>query len=154
GGVRIDPTNDVCDAPVPFATRDCYHYFEPGTVVTLTPVVGSTSVVWSGACSGTGPCQISMTGDKEVSANFEGPKPVSITLNSAAQGAGTVRMQAPDGTFDCSVTEGSVNSCSYLYPVGTVVTLTPAAGPTSYFQGWQDTLGCSGTGPCQFTVTG
>ena len=50
----------------------CSHGYLPGTVVTLTatPASGSTFAGWSGACSGTGTCQITMSQAQAVTATF------------------------------------------------------------------------------------
>lgn len=52
--------------------QDCSANFSPGSLVTLTadPVEGSTFSGWSGACSGTGDCQITMDTSKTVTAAF------------------------------------------------------------------------------------
>jgi uncharacterized repeat protein (TIGR02543 family) len=50
----------------------CSANFNYNTIVTLTaaPASGSTFTGWSGACSGTGTCRVTMTTAKSVSANF------------------------------------------------------------------------------------
>ncbi len=50
----------------------CEADFEPASVVMLTAVaeVGSAFSGWSGACSGTGDCLVTMDGAKDVSAEF------------------------------------------------------------------------------------
>ena len=50
----------------------CIGSFQQGGMVTLTatPAAGSTFVGWSGACSGTGSCIVTMTGNETVIANF------------------------------------------------------------------------------------
>jgi hypothetical protein len=50
----------------------CSASFADATTVTLTPAAasGSTFTGWSGACSGTGPCIVSMLGDRTVTATF------------------------------------------------------------------------------------
>ena len=50
----------------------CSHQYPPGTPVTLNaqPVQGSTFGGWSGACSGTGPCNVVMTQAQEVTGYF------------------------------------------------------------------------------------
>jgi hypothetical protein len=50
----------------------CSATFSDGTSVTLSPAAsgGSTFAGWSGACSGTGSCVVSMTSDKSVTATF------------------------------------------------------------------------------------
>lgn len=52
----------------------CSHDFEEGTAMVLTakPVAGSTFAGWSGGgCAGTGPCQVAVNGDTNVTATFE-----------------------------------------------------------------------------------
>ncbi|MCR4279398.1 MAG: hypothetical protein NUV78_01530 [Candidatus Zambryskibacteria bacterium] len=51
---------------------DCSQSFNSGTSVALTasPSSGSTFAGWSGACSGTGSCNVSMTANKSVTATF------------------------------------------------------------------------------------
>ncbi|MCB1776336.1 MAG: hypothetical protein KDI50_02760 [Candidatus Competibacteraceae bacterium] len=51
---------------------DCIESYMSGTAVTLTatPADGSTFAGWSGACSGTGPCQLTMSSPQSVTANF------------------------------------------------------------------------------------
>lgn len=52
----------------------CSASLNANTQVTLTaaPAEGSTFAGWSGACSGTGTCKVTMTGAKNVTANFGG----------------------------------------------------------------------------------
>ncbi|MGA8849027.1 MAG: fibronectin type III domain-containing protein [Dehalococcoidia bacterium] len=60
--------------------------YTAGTVVTLaaTPDTGSTFAGWSGACSGTGSCVVTMDWDKSVTATFA---PISSPLNGAWSGS-------------------------------------------------------------------
>jgi hypothetical protein len=50
----------------------CSANFASGSVVTLTAKAstGSTFAGWSGACSGTGTCKVTMTAAKSVAATF------------------------------------------------------------------------------------
>jgi hypothetical protein len=54
---------------------DCSESYESGTIVSLTasPASGSIFAGWAGACSGTGPCVITMNSNISVSANFVNP---------------------------------------------------------------------------------
>jgi hypothetical protein len=58
----------------------CSSAYDDGTSVTLTATAagGSTFAGWSGACSGTGPCGVSVTQDLSATATFE-LLPVLIT---------------------------------------------------------------------------
>jgi hypothetical protein len=51
----------------------CTYNFPSGTAVTLTatPAAGSTFIGWSGACAGTGTCQVTMDAARSVNARFD-----------------------------------------------------------------------------------
>src|SRR5262249_6574962 len=53
----------------------CLSGFDVGTVVSLTATEsnGSTFAGWSGACSGTGACNVTMNADESVAASFTSP---------------------------------------------------------------------------------
>ncbi len=66
----------ISSAPVPpggVCPTDCSQFFSDGAVVTLTPIpaAGAFFSSWSGACSGSGSCQVTMDGAKSVTAIFE-----------------------------------------------------------------------------------
>jgi hypothetical protein len=65
GAVMSQPAGIDCGST-------CSHSFDEGSTVTLTalPASGSTFTGWSGACSGTGSCEVTMGGDKAVTASF------------------------------------------------------------------------------------
>jgi hypothetical protein len=65
GMVSSSPAGMSCSA-------SCAHGFESGSTVNLsaTPANGSTFAGWSGACAGTGPCQVTLNGDVSVVATF------------------------------------------------------------------------------------
>ena len=56
---------------------DCSEALDEGTVVTLTgnPSSGSTFTGWSGACTGTGTCQVTMSAARNVTATFTADPP-------------------------------------------------------------------------------
>jgi hypothetical protein len=67
----------------------CQHQYVQGTVVTLVaaPADGSTFTGWSGACAGTGNCQVTMTSAKDVTATFDTiPPPPVVTTPPAVTG--------------------------------------------------------------------
>ncbi len=123
----------------------CAHAFDHGSVVTLTaiPGVGATFAGWSGACSGFGPCTLTMSANQTVTAAF-GLLPFGLTVGRVGSGAGTVS-SSPAG-IDCGTT------CAYDFLYGTGVTLTAVPATGSSFSGW--TNGCSGTGTCTLTMVG
>lgn len=63
---------------------DCTELYSSGTMVTLTatPDNGSTFVGWSGACSGTGACTVTMDVDKSATATFTDIALPTITITS------------------------------------------------------------------------
>jgi hypothetical protein len=65
GTVASNPAGITCGP-------DCSESYDSGTVVTLTATsdAGSTFAGWSGACSGTGTCQVTMTAVTSVIATF------------------------------------------------------------------------------------
>lgn len=65
----------ISSAPSPpggVCPSNCSQYFPVDEVVTLTPAAGSGADFsnWSGDCSGSGTCQVTMNSDKNVTANF------------------------------------------------------------------------------------
>ncbi|HZG36384.1 MAG TPA: hypothetical protein VEY87_11110, partial [Gaiellaceae bacterium] len=119
----------------------CSATFPAGTVVTLaaTAATGSRFTGWSGACSGTGSCTVTMSQARSVTATFV---PV-FTLSVSRGGAGS-GMVTGSG-IDCGST------CDLDYDSGTSVTLTATAAAGSRFTGWSGA--CSGTGSCTVTVS-
>jgi len=118
----------------------CNHNYPSNTQVTLnaTPASGYTFSGWSGACSGTGPCTVTMTQGLSVGATFT----QAFTLTVSTTGSGTVT-SSPSG-INCPGT------CSYNYSSGTHVTLSEMPATGYQFAGWGD--GCSGTGSCTVTM--
>ncbi len=75
--------------------------YAAGTVVTLiaTPNAGSTFAGWSGACSGTGNCTVTMNANQAVTAAFNLTVTVNptLTITTSGTGSGTVS-SSPTGT--------------------------------------------------------
>src|SRR5262249_6462582 len=67
GTVTSSPAGIACGGDI-----GCSSVFADGTAVTLTPNPHPGWVLsgWASACSGTGPCTVSMLGDRSVTANF------------------------------------------------------------------------------------
>jgi len=121
----------------------CSAPYTEGTVVTLTPAPTATSSFtgWSGACEGTGGCQVTMDQARSVTANFMlQTHPLSVTKS----GTGTVS-SSPAG-ISCGPT------CSYDFVVMTPVTLSALPGQAMIFGGWSGA--CAGTGTCTVTMDG
>ena len=120
----------------------CSHAFVAATVVTLTATsAGDFFAGWSGACSGFGPCTVTMNAAASVTANFALVAEEALTVTKTGSGAGTVTSNIAG--ISCGST------CSHDYPAGTAVTLT-ATSANDIFTGWSGA--CSGTGPCTLTM--
>jgi hypothetical protein len=127
---------------------DCEEEYTQGTVVSLhqTADLGSEFVEWTGACTGSGTCEVTMSEAKSVDAKFELESTTpefELEVTRSGTGAGTVT-SSPSGV-DCGLT------CSAEFPEGTMVTLTPAANPGSEFVEW--TGACTGSGTCEVTMS-
>jgi uncharacterized repeat protein (TIGR01451 family) len=79
GSVTSTPAGIDCGAT-------CTASFPFRTSVTLSPapVSGMVFTGWSGACSGTGSCVVSMTGPQSVTASFAAPTPTDLALSQSA----------------------------------------------------------------------
>lgn len=64
---------------------DCSEPYVSGTIVTLTPLAASGSIFagWSGACSGTGACTVTMSASRSVTARFLVATPVVTIYGDA-----------------------------------------------------------------------
>ena len=109
--------------------------YDAGTVVTLTatPDAGFQFTSWSGACSGSGACSVTMDAAKSVTATFS----AQYTLFLTTIGTGTIAPQpAP---------------VAGKYAAGTVVTLTATPDPGFLFTSWSGA--CSGSNAtCSVTM--
>lgn len=103
---------------------------EPGSQVTLTasPNYGYDFVGWSGGCSGTSTCVVTMNGAVTVTANFTIDPAQSFLLTVAKVGTGTGTLSA--GTINC----GNVCSARFIDGQGFTINATPAIG--SALSGW------------------
>jgi hypothetical protein len=143
----------------------CKHDFAKGSNVVLTPTAASKSffVGWSGACSGTGTCALTMSDDRDVTATFDvaptigdaqtpqlpplyPPPTSSLSVNVSGDGSVigvnrglSVSGRAADATtVKCGL---AGFQCYTTVKPGTVTALLAKAGPGYTFQGW--------SGPCQ-----
>jgi hypothetical protein len=127
-----------------------------GATCTATMPVGSTLTFraiadlnsrfdgWSGACSGTGVCAVTVGADTRVTALFiYVPTTYGLTVTNSGTGRGVVK-SAPQG-IDCG------SKCATAFALGTSVTLTATPESTSTFAGWSGA--CAGTAPCVVSMT-
>jgi hypothetical protein len=122
----------------------CDKSFDFGTAVTLTPsaAAGSLFAGWSGACSGTGACNVSITESRQVTATFADNR-FPLVVNIIGGGSGYVS-SLPAG-LTCSQP-----TCSADFDNGTVVSLSAIAFSGSSFESWGGA--CSGSGACTVTI--
>jgi hypothetical protein len=122
----------------------CSAAFNHNAEVTLTPVPdpGSEFKGWSGACSGTGACKVTISAARSVSAEF-GLEAHLLSISKSGNGSGAVT-SSPVG-ISCGTT------CSASFSHGAEVTLTHSADSGSEFKGWSGA--CSGTGACKVTMS-
>ena len=123
----------------------CSVGFNTGTVVNLVPAASAGSVFsgWSGACSGTGSCAVTMSAAQSATAIFNqagSAFPLSVTLAGSGSGAVTSN---PTG-ISCPGT------CSANFSNDASVALTATAATGSAFVGWGGA--CSGAGSCSVTM--
>jgi uncharacterized repeat protein (TIGR02059 family) len=137
----------VCDYSYNTVTQ-----LTPATTVILTATASTDStftgwtVVAPDVCAGTGPCSVTMSTARNVTANFT-KNSNTLTVNKV--GSGTVT-SGPVG-IDCGI------SCTTSFPIATPVTLTAVADAGYTFTGWSAGTGsaaaCAGTAPCNITMS-
>ena len=135
GSVTSSPGGIACEISQSETTGQCAAPFLAGTVVTLTATAGGASQFagWSGACSGTGDCVVTMAEARAVTATFS--PPLALTITGAGNGTGLVT-SAPAG-IECAITGGeSEGACSEQFEQGSTVTLTATPGENSELAGW------------------
>ena len=145
----VSQTGISFDKPLISCGSNCSATLGANSSVTLTATAtaGSVFVGWSGACSGTGSCTVSMDQVRNVSALFD-TAPVNITVSVAKQSSGSGSVSSAIAGLACD------NTCSTSQASvapGTVVTLTATPASGSSFGGWSGP--CSGTGTCSFTAS-
>jgi hypothetical protein len=112
GSVTSSPAGISCGS-------DCSEIYNYGTSVTLTasPSTGSYFAGWSGACSGTSTCTVSMTAARSVTATFT-LNTYTLTVTKAGTGNGTVT-GAGTYNYGTAVTVGETpDSSSTLVSIG------------------------------------
>jgi len=122
-GISCNQGSSPCAAIYPAGTR---------VTLTATPITNGVFSGWSGACTGTGSCAVTMGSDQQVTATFINPPNLTVTIN----GGGRVT-SSPAGI---TCTSGT---CTTTYQTGTNVTLTATATTGNVFTGWSGA--CTGT---------
>jgi len=136
GTINSSPAGISCGAV-------CSQDYESGASVNLTATAdaGYTFSHWSGACTGTGTCPVSMNSNKSVKANFtQNASYYTLTTNNSGNGTIT---SSPYG-INCG------SACTREYASGTSVVLNAVADSGYVFRGWSGA--CLGTDPCSVTM--
>ena len=121
----------------------CRRTFDQGDVIRLTAAPNAANSYfagWSGACSGTGTCEVTLSGETEVIATFARSS-YSLRLAREGSGVGTVS-STPPGV--CGF------GCAASFPAGSSVALSAHTSAGSRFSGWGDD--CAGSGDCSLTM--
>jgi hypothetical protein len=129
GRITSSPTGINCPGT-------CSKQVRAGTKVTLQAqpsTSAGTFVGWGGACSGTGPCTVTLNASKSVTARFE----TRFDLSVAKQGTGGGMVDSQPAGISCGP------ECTHSFPAGTEVVLRANADPGSVFVRWE--------GACQNT---
>ena len=139
GNITSTPTGITCPTA-------CSASFTQNAHVTLSATARANSIFagWSGACTGTANCSITVTAADSVTATFS-PASLSypVTVTMAGTGTGTVT-STPAG-INCPTT------CSASFTQNSQVTLSATPGANSIFAGWSGA--CTGTATCSVTLT-
>lgn len=121
GSVGSSPAGITCGST-------CSHAFATGTGVTLTaaPASGSVFSGWSGACSGTGGCTVTMSQARSVTATFtlQGSAPVCLVPKLK----GKTLAAARSALASAHCTAGKVTKKFSRVKKGHVLSQSPAAG--------------------------
>jgi hypothetical protein len=127
---------------------DCSQGYASGTRVDLSASASGGSVFagWSGACSGTGGCQVTMDGDRDASATFDPPPTRRLTVGVGGPG----QVNSNPGGITCFADQ----TCSADFPLGSSVTLNASPTPLpGQFDGWGGDCASAGTSPsCTLTM--
>lgn len=121
-------------------TSDCAGFFTSGTIVTLTatPPSGATFAGWSGACSGTSTCSLTMSSAESVGATFDVDFSLSAsplapaTLSAGGSATSTINVVPAAGGFfspvalTCAVTPTPTRAPTCSLSPGSTSPGTPA----------------------------
>jgi uncharacterized repeat protein (TIGR02543 family) len=131
----------------------CTAGFAPGASVTLTATAapGYRFTGWSGDCSGSGACEVTMDSNKAVEASFVRQFQLTLLVDVdepfiGSAGNGVVNVSS---SFPCQRSGAGSEQCTRTFDAGTAVTLS--ASGSAAFTGWGGD--CSGTTPlCTVTM--
>jgi hypothetical protein len=152
GAVGSTPAGITCAIAAGAASGGCSAQFETSVTLSATPAAGSVFTGWSGACTGTGSCQLGVDANRTVTAGFD-LATFTLRIDGAGAGSGSIASQAGlTPAIACVSAGGSVSgTCTGGYTAATVVTLTPTPSIGNVFDGWSG--GCTGSGVCTVTMS-
>ena len=122
---------------------DCSEVYSHNTQMTLTatPATGSGFSGWSGACTGSGTCTVTMTQAHSVMATFS-----SYVLKVRLSGAGIGTVTSTTAGINCGT------DCSEAYGADTGLTLIATPMEGSAFSGWSGAC-TEPSSMCSFSMT-
>ena len=138
GAISSNPSGIDCGL-------NCSSSFSDGTVINLTPTAnpGSSFAGWTGACTGTGVCAVTMNAAKTVTATFNDIQAPTISITSPADG---LNVSSPSLAMNGSASDSngvvvvkfSVNGGGRQNASGTsawdgIATLTPGSNTIQVF---------------------
>lgn len=132
----------------PSAGPRCSATFPLGATVHLVAAAdaGSLFAGWSGACTGTAGCAVTLDRELTVSAGFDKAPlpPATALLTVRRRGSGSGSVDSRPAGISCG------DSCSATFAAGTLVTVSQTTAAGSRFTGWSGA--CSGAGACTVTL--
>jgi hypothetical protein len=153
----------------------CSQDFTAGTVVTLTATSADDIFTgWSGACSGTGLCTVTMSASRNVTAGFVAGADLTISqgggvlgqvcnLSGCAPVTGTrARISSDPAGLSCDYTRAVLGAfqsgtCVHRFPSGILITLTYTSIVFPALVNWGGpcgNVGASVGGTCTFELEG
>ena len=150
GTIVVNEADASCTIVAGQTSGTCAPLRPHGSQLTLSPGAnpGSSFVGWSGACTGTGNCVLTMDQDRAVSATFT-LAPKRLTVLMAGSGNGSVS-SFPNELITCVKTGTQITGqCTVLVPHGSQVTLSTFSPTGSTFAAWSGA--CSGQS-CSLTM--
>jgi uncharacterized repeat protein (TIGR01451 family) len=159
GTITVTPPSATCTNAAG-SPQHCEWTYAEGASVTLaaSPAGDSAFLGWTGACSGTGACTVTMNSAQSVGASFLGPRVLTVSVMSDEGGRGSVWVDVPPLGGVPSVCENAgppgtnPTVCTFTYPPETRVRLSPMQYSDSLFEQWGDA--CTGSAGCEVYLSG